>query len=226
MTALIDLTGQQFGRLRVVGFPHNGSDKHKRTKWVCVCDCGTVKPVSAANLRNGHSKSCGCLDRELFSARKRTHGDCVKYVRTAENKIYTSMVNRCENPKNKSYADYGGRGIKVHPSWRGYGGYQRWLDHIGRRPTPKHTIDRIDVDKGYEPGNVRWVSRQEQMRNTRIRKTNTTSITGVACEKRSGSWLAYITNNYKMIRLLRTNDFFEACCARKSAENTYWKDIA
>lgn len=77
------------------------------------------------------------------------------------------MVHRCTNPRNVQWKDYGGRGITVHADWVGPGGFLRWYNFIGPRPSPKHTIDRIDNEKGYEPGNVRWATREKQMSNFR-----------------------------------------------------------
>jgi hypothetical protein len=75
------------------------------------------------------------------------------------------MVSRCYNPNVERYPIYGGRGVRVADEWRGDGGYERWLEHIGPRPSKSHSIDRIDNDGHYEPGNVRWATRQEQIRN-------------------------------------------------------------
>ena len=83
---------------------------------------------------------------------------------------YTALANagqRCANPNDSSYKDYGARGITVHSSWRGEGGFQRFMEHIGPKPSPELTLDRIDNDKGYEPNNVRWASRKEQLMNRR-----------------------------------------------------------
>jgi len=80
---------------------------------------------------------------------------------------WANMTNRCENSSHPSYKDYGGRGIRVFSEWLGRGGFTRWLAHVGRRPSAKHSIERRDNSRGYEPGNLYWATRQEQMRNTR-----------------------------------------------------------
>lgn len=98
------------------------------------------------------------------AAKTRTkHGLC----ESPEYKVWSGMVQRCTNPKYGQFKDYGGRGIKVAPEWMGRGGFKKWIEHIGRRPTDKHTIGRINNDGNYEPGNVRWETRDEQMKNTR-----------------------------------------------------------
>lgn len=88
-------------------------------------------------------------------------------ARTSEYRIWTGMKQRCENEKQTGFKDYGGRGIRVCEEWSGEGGFELFFAHIGRRPTTRHTVDRIDNSRGYEPGNVRWATRKEQLRNTR-----------------------------------------------------------
>lgn len=95
------------------------------------------------------------------------HGDNARGSRTPEYSAWQKMLGRCHNPRDHRFKWYGARGIAVHASWRGEGGYERFLEHVGRRPSSKHSIDRIENDKGYEPGNVRWATKIEQMRNKR-----------------------------------------------------------
>jgi hypothetical protein len=96
---------------------------------------------------------------------------------SSEYKIWISMNQRCSNQKTKQYKDYGGRGIRVHPDWTGPGGFAKWFEHVGARPSSQHTIGRIDNDKNYEPGNVRWETRHEQMAN--FRRNHNVTIGGV-----------------------------------------------
>jgi len=86
---------------------------------------------------------------------------------SAEYDAWANMTGRCENPKHPNHKDYGARGIRVFRGWLGRGGFARWLAHIGERPTASHTLERIDNSRGYEPGNIAWVTRDAQMRNTR-----------------------------------------------------------
>jgi len=80
---------------------------------------------------------------------------------------YSKMIDRCHNPKHVYFRNYGGRGISVCEEWRGDGGFERWLDYVGPKPSPKHTLDRVDNNRGYEPGNVRWATATQQQRNRR-----------------------------------------------------------
>ena len=134
-----------------------------KVMWEFNCDCGSVvvKPVYSVVRHRGDIKSCGCLRLERAVAAVRKHGA----LRTPEYRIWQTMIRRCIDPKQSSYKNYGARGITVCDRWRQ--SFVAFLEDVGRRPYPKATIDRIDNDRGYEPGNVRWASRIEQMRNCR-----------------------------------------------------------
>ena len=160
---LSDLTGRKFGRLTVIERAANGS---KGARWRCVCECSGEKIVTASNLQYGGVRSCGCWRRER-SKDNRTHGESGS-GNTARSKEYAAWIaqrNRCRNPRDKNFKNYGGRGIK---EWTD--GYPAFLAHIGRAPSPKHTLDRIDNDRGYEPGNLRWSTVKEQNANRRRRQ--------------------------------------------------------
>lgn len=115
--------------------------------------------VTGAELRTGNTRSCGCIT-------KTSNGEA--QAGTAEYTAWESMIARCENKKHGSWHDYGGRGIKIAQEWRK--NYRAFLDHVGRKPTPKHTLDRINNDGDYAPGNVRWATRSEQNANQRKRQ--------------------------------------------------------
>jgi len=215
----LDLTGQTFGRWTVI--EASPERKCKKIMWKCLCKCGASGLVATGALRLGSSKSCGCFDREVAAQRMTTHGHTLNGSRSIENYTYHHMVARCTNPLTRGYKDYGGRGIKVCEEWRGVDGFQKFFDHVGKRPSNKHSIDRIDVNKDYEPGNVRWATRTVQNRNKRVMSKNKTGVTGVWFNASSKKWLAKITVMRKQINLKTTHDFFEACCARKSAEIQY-----
>ncbi len=94
------------------------------------------------------------------------HGETIQQLRSVEYIAWQNMIQRCTNPNFEQYADYGGRGISVCSDWLGCGGFERFLKHVGRRPSTKHTLDRKNNDLGYQPGNVRWATRKQQNVNT------------------------------------------------------------
>lgn len=102
---------------------------------------------------------------------KANRGDRESPSKFPEYGAWSAMVQRCTNPKTKYFQNYGGRGITVCAAWLGRGGFVRFIEHVGRRPSDVHTIERIDNERGYEPGNVRWATRLEQMQNTRRSRT-------------------------------------------------------
>lgn len=160
-----DLTGRRFGRLVALGpveiVRYTGATQ---IKWLCRCDCGGETRALAQNLRKGHSGSCGCLIREVCGNNFRTHGQGGRKI-TPEYRAWTKMKERCLDPRNKRYADWGGRGISICREW--LNDFQRFYSDMGKRPSPDHSLDRINVNGNYEPGNCRWATRLEQARNKR-----------------------------------------------------------
>lgn len=168
-----DLTGQRFGRWTVIKY--HGKDIRGRTTWACICDCGEHSVVRRDLLTRGLSKSCGCLSRELKAKRLLKHGYCVNKQNNG-NPTYVSwksMKQRCYNTNADQYPDYGGRGIRVCDRWR-YS-FENFLADMGERPLGT-TIDRINNNGDYEPGNCRWVNLSIQNKNKR--KDNTRRAVG------------------------------------------------
>lgn len=156
-----DLTGMRFGRLTVL---HLDSEEVRGTRlWICLCDCGNRTRVTGGGLTSKNStKSCGCLKRDVSIAtgrKNRRHGYSHK---TPEYRSWQSMKSRCNLPSNPSYAWYGGRGIKVCARWERF---ENFIEDVGPRPGPTYSLERIDVNQGYEPENVRWGTPIEQGRN-------------------------------------------------------------
>ena len=152
-----DLTGQVFGRLTVLSFACK--DKNKNSKWNCLCECGKSKIVWASALTRGLTKSCGCLLSEASRERRTTHGKSGGKDTTYN--IWAGMIKRCSNPNAHNYNRYGGRGIKVCERWHDFAAF---LEDMG--PNPKgYSIERLDIDKGYEPDNCTWIPKGDQSRN-------------------------------------------------------------
>ena len=154
------MPGARFGRLTVVEeLPKLPHSRHRR--FLMRCDCGNERSVWGTNLSNGDVRSCGCLARQAAAARSWRHGG----TGTPEYHAWCSMRQRCFNPKNPGYHLYGGRGITVCERWRA--SFTAFLADVGPRPSSIHSIDRIDNDGHYEPGNVRWTTADVQARNQR-----------------------------------------------------------
>ena len=131
--------------------------------WLVRCDCGNERNLPIAWLKSGNTSSCGCLRRELRVSRNLKHGE--SHV-TSEYQIWKGITKRCCNPNCTGYSIYGGRGITICEEWRE--DYSAFLSYVGRRPSPKHSIDRYPNQNGnYEPGNVRWATPDQQSRNMR-----------------------------------------------------------
>lgn len=167
-TNAIDLMGQAFGRLRVTARITSTPRGTSRWQAECAVDlggCGRSCAVVGAHLRNGTTRSCGCLRREVAAARQLKHGGARRGAVRTEFETWGNMIGRCEDPKCPMFPNYGGRGITVCAEWRR--DFAAFFAHVGPKPSPKHSIDRIDNDRGYEPGNVRWATATEQSRNRR-----------------------------------------------------------
>lgn len=156
---LVDLTGHQYGRLKVI--KKEGKDKWGGTLWLCKCECGNEKIISSGHLKSGASQSCGCLRIDRTKQALTKHKMC-------DSRLYRAwhhMKNRCHNPDVDGYNNYGGRGIKVCEEWQDFVPFKEWALANGYDDTL--TLDRIDVNGNYEPSNCRWVSIKVQANNKR-----------------------------------------------------------
>lgn len=202
-----DLRGQKIGRLQVIDFHHKGGKDGRMYYYQCRCDCGLmcVKPSSyllASDKKIPH-KSCGCWHRELNIAASTTHGYGKRTNPTY--KVWVEMKLRCCNPRNRGYANYGGRGIMVCERWEH--SFESFLADMGERPSKEYSIDRIDVNGNYEPSNCRWATKKEQCNNRR----SNINITYNGKTKTLRQWCDELGLNYSNARhmLKKTGRDFE-----------------
>jgi len=223
MPAKIDLTGHTYGRLTVIKEvePYVSPKGHKKPKYLCQCSCGNNIETVASSLRHGVTKSCGCLRKEVTSKRMTTHG----LTKSKEHNTWAKIKQRCYNPNSEFYNDYGGRGITVAPQW--VNNFEQFLEDVGPAPEGDNvSIDRIDTNGNYEPGNVRWVcSYRIQAITRRKRKDNKSGHTGVHWYAPYSKWQANIGVNNKLINLGYFDTKEEAITARRAAEEQYHKPL-
>lgn len=151
MSKLIDLTGQTFNRLFIISRAENS--RSGRAMWKCQCSCGNTTTARGESLTSGNTKSCGCLVTK--------HG----MTKTSEFKVWQAIIDRCCNPNCTAFKNYGGRGITICDEWKN--DFMAFFNHVGKLPSHKHSIDRIDNDGNYEPGNVQWTKSKNQANNRR-----------------------------------------------------------
>lgn len=159
----IDLTGQKFGRWTVIKeHPKRGNTRH--ILWVCICECGVRKPVTANSLRQGRSKSCGCLNRDIITSHKMS--------KTRFFRIWQTMKRRCYEKTRDNYHLYGGRGIRYCERWQKFQNFmddmhKSYLEYSEIHGEKDTSLDRIDTNGNYEPSNCRWLTMKKQSRNKR-----------------------------------------------------------
>lgn len=163
----INLSNRQFGRLTVERYA--GRNQYGESTWLCLCSCGKQVTVRGSNLRNGTTRSCGCL--------RTKHG----HATTPEYQAYQGAKQRCTNPGACHWDIYGGRGVKFR-----FRSFQQFLKCIGPKPSPDFVLDRTNVNGHYEKGNVRWISKQESARNRRGTKLNEAKVREIRARHAGG----------------------------------------
>lgn len=152
----LDLRGKRFGRLLVLHLDLTRGGRN----WVCRCDCGRTTVVHTGALRKGNTKSCGCFRLESIKKTNTRHG----YRKHPLYHVWRSMKARCRNVRNIGYSHYGGRGIEVCSEWETFEGF---FEDMGSGYVAGFTLERLDVEKGYDKENCTWASTAEQARNKR-----------------------------------------------------------
>ena len=205
MSQLIDLTGRRFGRLVV---QHRVGVKSP-VYWRCVCDCGGETTTQGGRLKNGNTVSCGCYARERTSQRSIKHG---KHS-TPEYKSWQQLKERCLNPNCKNRANYMDRGITIHPAW--VESFEAFIADVGLRPDGYKSLDRINNDKGYEPGNVRWATPAMQARNRRSTRLDEIDVGAIRSLSNMGM------RQHELGRMFRVR----SNVIHNIVHNKQWKDI-
>ena len=152
----IDLTGQKFSKW--TGLHPESISSYGSVMWLCQCECGTIREVDGQTLRSGKSNSCGCG----LVGINQTHGETKRGIPSVELSAYNGAKGRCRNNNNRKFPDYGGRGIEFR-----FASFDQFLNDLGRKPSAEMSLNRIDNNGHYEPGNVEWASAKAQSQNRR-----------------------------------------------------------
>jgi hypothetical protein len=179
MARPVDIKTQRFGRL--IAIERASPNRHGQAYWICQCDCGATTTVASNNLRRGLTTSCGCYRRYVTATQDRTRSKHGMY-KSSEYSIWHSLKDRCLSKSSASWKNYGGRGITICPTW--IRSFEAFYQDMGPRPSPNHSIDRIDNNGPYSKANCRWATTLQQARNRR----NTKRITFNGANKVLSEW--------------------------------------
>lgn len=176
------LIGKNFGRLSVLSLDRTGKDP----VFLVKCSCGNQLSVLCSSVANSHTKSCGCLHKEATRAAKTIHGCSPKKgERTPEYKAWLGMRRRCgAREGSKDFPIYAGRGISICERWNDF---KAFFSDVGPKPNPEYSLDRICNDGNYEPGNVRWASKEQQARNKRTNRFTQALVDSMRSLHKSGA---------------------------------------
>lgn len=223
---LDNLAGQVFGRLTVMQ-KSNLRSFGGNAKWVCRCECGNITHVVGSGLKNGSSSSCGCFQVEGIVRRSTKHGQGANGRVTPEYEAWHQMIARCENPNHEAYKNYGGRGISVCDRWRN--SFKDFFSDVGKRPSPKHSLDRYpNINGNYEPSNFRWATSKQQ--NQGKRSNVWIEYDGFKLVKEDwarlfGTSTQNITNHLKIKSFSDVYDFFMKKIWKNGRYATYGYDV-
>lgn len=154
-----------YGRLKLVGLTGKKRGPYRLAKFICACGASVIAEMSI--VKCGRKKSCGCLAKELSGERMRQQATTHGMSYSPEHQAWRDMIQRCRNPRCRNWKNYGARGISVCAKWRE--SFEAFFSHVGLRPSSKHSLDRVNNDGNYEPGNVRWTTKDVQGKNRRAR---------------------------------------------------------
>lgn len=201
----IDITGNTYNRFTVL---REVLPRNKPPKWVCECVCGVIKEVVGSSLKNGSTKSCGCLHTETNKKLFTKHGDYLEKLY----QVHRAMLQRCSNPKQKNFHHYGGRGISVCEGWVDYSAFKQWALSNGYQAGL--SIERLDTDKDYCPTNCTWADETQQARNRRAMPGKTSKYIGVSWDSGRKKWFVTVGIGRKSKALGRFTSEIEAAQAR------------
>ncbi len=182
----IHMIGEKHGRLTVLREVPNMQGMRS---YLCLCECGQEKVVLEKALRSGDTRSCGCLQVEAIRQRATKHGATQAGCVTPEYRTWKCMWSRVRCTSGRTYKNYAERGITVCERWKSF---EAFLADMGPKPSPKHSIDRVNNDGNYEPGNCRWATPSQQLCNRRMLDRNTSGVAGVSWHKQRQKWRAQI----------------------------------
>lgn len=154
-----NLENQRFGRL--VALRRTRIDRSRSWRWLCICDCGKEAEINERCLLDGKTVSCGCFRATFIGQHNLKHG----MTKSPEYRVWSQMKRRCYDTNARGYERYGARGIVVCDRWRE--SFTAFLEDVGCRPSPSHSLDRVDNAGSYCAANCRWVTAKEQARNRR-----------------------------------------------------------